>query len=80
MPSNDFNQELHARPSLYFQGFAIVEHIAVRPSSVAPASPAHSLAIAQWDDFGVHLSVERQSEFVSAAWIQRLPIALPRTS
>jgi uncharacterized membrane-anchored protein len=83
MVTNDFNEELHARPSLYFQGFAIVEHIAVRALSGAQAGQAHSPATAQWADFGARLSVERHADFVTVTAITELatePKAWPAIS
>lgn len=72
--SDDFNSELHARPSIYFTGPALVEHLAFMPTddqgwhsaALTTARPSHISA-------GVQTRVEFHTEFVTVTRVTTLP-------
>lgn len=62
----DFNAEMHARPSIYFDGPAFVEHIALMPQSTWIAAHSHILAHNLFEnDADVRTQVEFHTEFVT---------------
>ncbi|TXI00224.1 MAG: DUF3422 family protein [Rhizobium sp.] len=64
--SHDFNAELHARPSIYFEGPAFVEHVALMPLNSAEF--ARGLPSASEEDDAspaVRTQVEYHTEFVT---------------
>ncbi|WP_434734708.1 DUF3422 domain-containing protein (plasmid) [Rhizobium sp. YTUHZ044] len=64
----DFNSELHARPSIYFTGPAIVEHIAFMPLDGAIKEFHDSLEV----DGEISVRVERHTEFVTVTRLRKL--------
>ncbi|WP_259668462.1 DUF3422 domain-containing protein [Rhizobium lentis] len=64
----DFNSELHARPSIYFTGPAIVEHIAFMPLDGAIREFHDSLKV----DGEISVRVERHTEFVTVTRLRKL--------
>ncbi|AYG70233.1 MULTISPECIES: DUF3422 domain-containing protein [unclassified Rhizobium] len=66
--SADFNSELHARPSIYFNGPAIVEHLAFMPLDGAIKEFHDTLEV----DGGVSVRVERHTEFVTVTRVRKL--------
>ncbi len=74
---HDFNAELHARPSIYFVGPALVEHIAIMPA--APSRPLPCVIqeqIAGSPD--VRTQVEHHTEFVTVTRVIQLA-SVPET-
>ncbi|WP_245426066.1 DUF3422 family protein, partial [Rhizobium sp. J15] len=67
-PSVDFNAELHARPSIYFVGPAIVEHVAFMPMGESIKEFHDS----REEDGEVSIRVERHTEFVTVTRVRRL--------
>ncbi|RUM24169.1 DUF3422 family protein [Rhizobium vallis] len=66
--STDFNAELHARPSIYFAGLAIVEHVAFLTINATITEFHDSLEVD--GDFSVR--VERHTEFVTVTRLRKL--------
>ncbi|MBB4117053.1 putative membrane-anchored protein [Rhizobium sp. BK226] len=68
--TKDFNAELHARPSIYFAGPAIVEHIALMPleGSVAQEMPR------LFDDASARIQVEHHTEFVTVTCVRQIDV------
>ncbi len=64
----DFNSELHARPSIYFDGPAIVEHVAFAPSDGAVKEFHDTLEV----DGEISVRVERHTEFVTVTRLRKL--------
>ncbi|EJC83777.1 uncharacterized membrane-anchored protein [Rhizobium leguminosarum bv. trifolii WSM2297] len=64
----DFNSELHARPSIYFTGPAIVEHVAFMPLDRAIKDFHDSLEV----DGEISVRVERHTEFVTITRLRKL--------
>ncbi|MGN6773708.1 DUF3422 domain-containing protein [Rhizobium sp.] len=64
----DFNSELHARPSIYFNGPAIVEHLAFMPLNGAIKEFHDSLEA----DGEISVRVERHTEFVTITRLRKL--------
>ncbi|WP_105405437.1 MULTISPECIES: DUF3422 domain-containing protein [Neorhizobium] len=64
----DFNSELHARPSIYFTGPAIVEHVAFLPSDGVIKEFHDSLEA----EGGISVRVERHTEFVTVTRVRKL--------
>uniref|UniRef100_UPI0031010364 DUF3422 domain-containing protein n=1 Tax=Neorhizobium sp. EC2-8 TaxID=3129230 RepID=UPI0031010364 len=64
----DFNSELHARPSIYFNGPAIVEHVAFMPLDSAISEFHDSLEA----DGEISVRVERHTEFVTVTRVRKL--------
>jgi len=67
----DFNAELHARPSIYFEGPAFVEHAAFMPLE------GHGRTIdgfhdSVWADGDVSVRIERHTEFVTVTRLRKL--------
>lgn len=64
MPA-DFNSELHARPSIYFEGPAFVEHLAFMPETagVRPNVDDHVSRITE--DSSFKTQIEHHTEFVT---------------
>jgi uncharacterized membrane-anchored protein len=73
MPS-DFDAELHARPSVYFDGPALVEHVALMPIGSAP--PQHGRLstsnAASQSSREVSIQVEHHTEFVTVTRVTPL--------
>jgi len=69
--SSDFNAELHARPSIYFDGPAFVEHVAIMPDEGSAASHMgfHDTLSNEAD---VAVRVERHTEFVTVTRLRKL--------
>ena len=69
--SSDFNAELHARPSIYFDGPAFVEHVAIMPGEGSAASHMgfHDTLSNEAD---VAVRVERHTEFVTVTRLRKL--------
>ena len=65
---SDFNAELHARPSIYFDGPAFVEHVAIMRGEASPLG-FHDT---QSHDADVTLRVERHTEFVTVTRLRKL--------
>ncbi|MFJ6324255.1 MULTISPECIES: DUF3422 domain-containing protein [unclassified Rhizobium] len=79
----DFNSELHARPSIYFSGPAIVEHIALSASATAAFNPSHSTIDADDGAAGASTQVEFHTEFVTVTRVtplEREPQEWPKGS
>ncbi|EJC75307.1 DUF3422 domain-containing protein [Rhizobium hidalgonense] len=66
--TEDFNSELHARPSIYFNGPAIVEHVAFMPLDGAIKEFHDSLEA----DGEISVRVERHTEFVTITRLRKL--------
>lgn len=71
MPA-DFNSELHARPSIYFEGPAFVEHLAFLPENAGarPNVDDHVSRIAE--DSSFKTQIERHTEFVTVTRVHPL--------
>jgi uncharacterized membrane-anchored protein len=71
--SNDFNAELHARPSIYFAAPAYVEHIALMPSSFKGID-REAVSSREWPkrDDEVRTQVEYHTEFVTVTRVTHL--------
>ncbi|TCR71461.1 DUF3422 domain-containing protein [Rhizobium sp. BK376] len=67
----DFNAELHARPSIYFDGPAFVEHIAVMPEKAA-ANFHHGFHDSRSNDGDLSIRVERHTEFLTVTCLRKL--------
>lgn len=62
----DFNSELHARPSIYFEGPSLVEHVALLPLPRALASQRHSPSVVvEADTSDVRTQIEHHTEFTT---------------
>ena len=62
----DFNAELHARPSLYFSGLAVIDHVSISQPQLWIAEFGTSGAgFGRLPESGARYSVERHTEFVS---------------
>ncbi|MFS8055891.1 MULTISPECIES: DUF3422 domain-containing protein [Rhizobium] len=64
----DFNAELHARPSIYFDGPAIVEHIAFMPSDGVVKDFHDSVRV----DGNISVRLEHHTEFVTVTRVRKL--------
>jgi uncharacterized membrane-anchored protein len=70
--TSDFNAELHARPSIYFEGPAYVEHVALVP--VEMGGPIGSRLLSSDDGGTAPVQIEVHTEFVSATRVSRLEL------
>ncbi|UWU19584.1 DUF3422 domain-containing protein (plasmid) [Rhizobium sullae] len=70
--SPDFNAELHARPSIYFSGPALVEHVALLYSGGASGHQNGSLSCAQHESDRVKTRIEYHTEFVTVTRVTML--------
>lgn len=68
----DFNSELHARPSIYFSGPAIVEHIALTGSAAAAYNPSYRTVEADERSADAPTQVEFHTEFVTVTRVTSL--------
>ncbi|NMG41452.1 DUF3422 family protein [Chelativorans sp. ZYF759] len=68
----NFNAELHARPSLYFSGPALVEHIALRASNSLSEHQGASTFSGGCDTHRVKTRVEIHTEFVTITRVTSL--------
>ncbi|TIX90790.1 DUF3422 domain-containing protein [Rhizobium sp. P44RR-XXIV] len=68
----DFNSELHARPSIYFSGPALVEHIALSGSMSPTCDPSHRIEPVKTGSDGVRTQVEFHTEFVTVTRVTPL--------
>ncbi|MBB4234724.1 DUF3422 domain-containing protein [Rhizobium esperanzae] len=66
--SADFNSELHARPSIYFDGPAIVEHVAFTPADGAIKEFHDTVEV----DGKISVRLERHTEFVTVTRLRKL--------
>ncbi len=79
----DFNSELHARPSIYFSGPAMVEHIALSASAAAAFNPSHRTVDVDDGAAGASTQVEFHTEFVTVTRVtplEREPQEWPKGS
>lgn len=71
--SENFNSELHARPSIYFNGPALVEHIALMPierSGLHETANAVASTVGQSEK--IHRQIEYHTEFVTLTVVREL--------
>jgi len=68
----DFNSELHARPSIYFSGPALVEHIALSGTSPSISDLSHRVVVAEDAIEGPRTQVEFHTEFVTVTRVTPL--------
>lgn len=64
MPA-DFNSELHARPSIYFEGPAFVEHLAFMPEKAGARPNVDDHVSRITEDSAFKTQIERHTEFVT---------------
>ncbi|QRM33095.1 DUF3422 domain-containing protein [Microvirga sp. VF16] len=76
--STDFNAELHARPSIYFSGPALVEHVALMPAYGTGKQQGGSISFDQNDTERVETRVEYHTEFVTVTRVTLLTEAAER--
>lgn len=69
----DFNAELHARPSIYFEGPAFVEHVAFMPSKNG-VSPQHheKTPIDTFSSSAIRTQIEYHTEFVTVTKVRSI--------
>lgn len=67
-PLADFNAELHARPSIYFTGPAIVEHVAFMPSDGLIKDFRDSVQV----EGNITVRLEHHTEFVTVTRVRKL--------
>ncbi|MBD9524470.1 DUF3422 domain-containing protein [Ensifer sp. ENS02] len=72
--SSDFNAELHARPSIYFTGPALVEHAAVLWLGSVKQGDKRCVSGGPGEDSNVRTQVEYHTEFVTVTRVTRLEI------
>ena len=72
--STNFNSELHARPSVYFSGPSLVEHIAFIPASLQLQGTAEIERKSSSDD-ETRVQVEHHTEFTTVTRVT--PLKLP---
>jgi uncharacterized membrane-anchored protein len=73
----DFNAELHARPSLYFSGLAVIDHVSISTPHIAIAELGSGGAgFGRLPDSDVRYSVERHTEFVTVTTVAPLAAEL----
>lgn len=70
--STDFNAELHARPSIYFSGPALVEHIALMPSHPTSGHQGGLISLDGETSNWVRTQVEYHTEFVTITRVTTL--------
>jgi uncharacterized membrane-anchored protein len=69
---SDYNAELHARPSIYFEGPAIVEHVAFLMPQPVGEGVEGSLNDVLDEPADASVRIERHTEFVSVTRLRRL--------
>lgn len=71
--SLNFNEELHARPSMYFKGPATVEHMALMLATPQATHLSHCVSMAEaTEDAGIRTQVEYHTEFVTVTRVTPL--------
>ncbi|WP_113405324.1 DUF3422 domain-containing protein [Rhizobium sp. SYY.PMSO] len=71
--STDFNAELHARPSIYFNGPAFVEHVALLPKEFVGLHKTQAVvAAAEGQGEKIRSQVEYHTEFVTITTVREL--------
>jgi len=70
--STDFNAELHARPSIYFSGPALVEHVALMPGQTNREQQGVSTTLERENTERVKTRVEHHTEFVTVTRVTML--------
>ncbi|MBY5721281.1 DUF3422 domain-containing protein [Rhizobium leguminosarum] len=73
--SKNFNAELHARPSIYFSGPSLVEHVALMPASTKTPGIAEVQPKSLRADDGTRVQVEHHTEFTTVTKVT--PLKLP---
>lgn len=71
MPA-DFNSELHARPSIYFEGPAFVEHLAFMPETAAARPNVDDHVSRITEDNSFKTQIEHHTEFVTVTRVHPL--------
>lgn len=71
MPA-DFNSELHARPSIYFEGPAFVEHLAFMPETAAARPNVDDHVSRITEDNSFKTQIEHHTEFVTITRVHPL--------
>jgi uncharacterized membrane-anchored protein len=72
--SQNFNSELHARPSIYFSGPAYVEHIAFLSNNTSQDRLFDVRSVdTTGESEGISIRIERHMEFVSVTRVEPLP-------
>ncbi|MBY5651723.1 DUF3422 domain-containing protein [Rhizobium leguminosarum] len=70
--SKNFNAELHARPSIYFSGPSLVEHVALMPASTKTPGIAEVHLKSPSADDGTRVQVEHHTEFTTVTKVKPL--------
>ncbi|MBD9497873.1 MULTISPECIES: DUF3422 domain-containing protein [unclassified Ensifer] len=70
--SSDFNAELHARPSIYFTGPSLVEHVALMPTGSVKQDGERCVSGNRGEDDSVRTQVEYHTEFVTVTRVTTL--------
>ncbi|CAN7348347.1 DUF3422 domain-containing protein [Rhizobium sp. LjRoot258] len=73
--STNFNAELHARPSIYFSGPSLVEHVAFMPASTQTQGIAEIQQTNAMSDDGIRVQIEHHTEFTTVTRVT--PLKLP---
>ncbi|GGE14683.1 DUF3422 domain-containing protein [Rhizobium sp. 25PS6] len=68
----DFTAELHARPSIYFAGPALVEHFALMPAQSPARQTGGSISLGKHDTDLIKTRVEYHTEFVTVTRVTML--------
>ncbi|MFB0690322.1 DUF3422 domain-containing protein [Agrobacterium pusense] len=68
----DFTAELHARPSIYFSGPALVEHVALMPSQPPARQTGGSISFGKHETDRIKTRVEYHTEFVTVTRVTML--------
>ncbi|RUM24453.1 DUF3422 family protein [Rhizobium vallis] len=71
----NFNAELHARPSIYFSGPALVEHVAIIAGSFATSKNIETQLTSAYAPDGARVQVEHHTEFTTLTKVT--PLKLP---
>lgn len=69
---HDFNAELHARPSMHFDGPAIIEHVAFLPLLPRHPQMARIRTEPDGEDAGSQINIEHHTEFVTVTRVTQL--------
>jgi uncharacterized membrane-anchored protein len=71
MPA-DFNSELHARPSIYFEGPAFVEHLAFMPATAGARPNVDDHVSSITEDNSFKTQIEHHTEFITVTRVHPL--------
>ena len=71
--SSDFNAELHARPSIYFTGPAVIEHAALVPKRFIGLHETKSATAPAWGPGDkIQCQIEYHTEFITVTVVRQL--------